>query len=703
MEKIFDYIIHYSLLIIIFLFPFLFLPFTQEFFLTNKLYLLAFSVLFLLLISTIKITAIKKISWQKRSFDNLLVLFLLSFAISIVISSPNKVQALLNPNFGFLTFFSLTVLYFYLSRNIGIGDNRLEKRICCDLSLPILSISSFFLSIITIIFFFQPFKNVDLPQYLQFLKNPGFTPIGSQLDLAIFLGFFVGYGLIEILEKQRINKDKQLIFKFSLLTFNLIALSITLYSLLKPISTSSNQFQPVSTNLPPFRLSWYAAVEILKNPITAFFGVGVDNFASIFTRVKDIAYNQSPLWQFYSFNYSRSAILHLFTETGFFGFLVFSFFIFSILKQLIFPHLHQSSSIYINIHKSLSISFIYLLICLFLFPPSLIIWFLLFLVIAKISQISDRDVVNQVSTNLTKKIDLTELLPFYITTIVFSLIFLLGFGYLLGRSYAAEYYFKQSLISKSINEIYKKQFKAIQLNPYIEKFHREYAFLNLNIALNITLKELQKMSEEKNIEKNKQKIEELKLEFYSLVNQAINEGKWLIKLNSQNSINWASLAEIYRSIIGQAEKADIFSISSYQRAIVADPQNPTYRLNLGGIYYSLGNFEEATKIFEQAVVLKPDWPNAYYNLAWANFQKQNYQAAVAAMENVTRLLDPKKYRADYEKAKKELEEFKKKLPKEEKQISEEQKNQPFLTLPSPIPSITPQIQLPKEASPEAKY
>ncbi len=183
------------------------------------------------------------------------------------------------------------------------------------------------------------------------------------------------------------------------------------------------------------------------------------------------------------------------------------------------------------------------------------------------------------------------------------------------------------------------------------------------------------------------------------IQAAIAEGKAAISLNPQKAQNWENLAQIYRNIINTAQGADVWTISSYQRAIVADPQNPVYRLNLGGVYYSLGNFEEASKIFEQAVILKPDWPNAYYNLAWANFQKQKYQEAVSAMENVIRLLDPKKDKNDYEKAKKELEEFKKKLPQEEKQATEEGKTQPKLTLPSPIPTTTPQIQLPKEASP----
>jgi tetratricopeptide (TPR) repeat protein len=729
MEKLFDRIIYYFLFTIIFIFPFFFLPVTQEFFLTNKLYLLAFSSLFLLLISTIKIAITKKISWQKGAFDNLLVLFLLSLAISIIISSSNKVQALLNPNFGFLTFFSLTILYFYLSRfslnlhqSPSISTNLHKSQFISTYLHLSLSISSFLLSLFTIIFFFQPFKNVNLPQSLSFLKSPSFTPIGSQLDLAIFLGFFLIYGLTRTFGKTHTNTDNKRIntdnpwtsvFSYLWLSVILIALSLTLYSLLKPISTNLNQSPSTSNLLPPFRLSWYAAVEILKNPKTAFFGVGVDNFASIFTRVKDIAYNQSNLWQVFSFNFSRSAILHLFTETGFLGLLVFSLLIFSVLKQLIATNLHQSPSISINLHKSLLISFIYLLICLFFFPPSLITWFLLFVVIglegAKMSVSNDlggahfdftsEEHAHGVRNTASSDFDLSLLLPLYLGIVLFSFIFLTGFGYLLGRSYLAEIYFKKALdgiVKNDAKQAYENMRQAIILNPYIERFRLNFSQLNLLLANNIAAKAGQPQEKDK---KPSQLSEQDRQNISQAIQAAIAEGKAAISLNPQKAQNWENLAQIYRNIINTAQGAGVWTVSSYQRAIVADPQNPVYRLNLGGVYYSLGNFEEASKIFEQAVVLKPDWPNAYYNLAWANFQKQKYQEAVSAMENVIRLLDPKKDKNDYEKARKELEEFKKKLPQEEKQATEEGKTQPKLTLPSPIPTTTPQIQLPKEASP----
>jgi len=701
MEKIFKKLTLFLLSFVIFIFPFFFLPITQEFFLSNKLYLLIFVGLLLVLISTIKFAFTKKITWQKGLFDNLLVFFLLTLAISIVLSSPNKIQAILNPNFGFLTFFSLTILYFYLSRN----------------SFDFYQVSSFsalFLSLLTIILFFQPLKNINFSPSLQFLKNSNFTPIGNQLDLVIFLGFFVVYGLTwMITSKGRITVDNGKnpwlsVFLYLWLFVVLTAFFLSLYSLLKPVSTITNQPQSIFTTLPPFRLSWYAAVETLKNPLTALFGLGMDNFSSIFTRVKDIVYNQSPIWQIFSFNFSRSSILHLFTETGFLGILAFSLLIFSVSKQLISPNLHLSPSINPNFHKSLLISSIYLIICLVFFPPSLVTWFLLFLIIAETSR---KDMINYFSSSLRKQLDLTELLPFYVITIVFSLIFIPGLGYLLGRSYLAEIYFKKALdgiVKNDARQAYENMRKAIILNPYIEDYRRNFSQLNLLLANNIASKVTSQPSTKEDKE-NSQLLEQDRQNISQAIQAAISEAKAAVSLNPQKAQNWENLAKIYQNIINIAQGAEVWAISAYQRAIIADPQNPVYRLNLGGVYYSLGNFDEAIRLFEQAVILKPDWPLAYYNLAWANFQKQNYQAAISAMENVIKLLDPQKDKVDYNKAKKELEDFKKKLVKEEEQAGnkeekekKEEENQPRLTLPTPIQSITPPIQLPKEASPEAR-
>jgi len=251
LQKIKNFIV-YSLLVIV---PFFFLNITQEYFVTNKLYLLGFGSLFLLLISVIELLLTKKISWKKNPFDNLILLFLASVAISTLFSSPNKIQAVLNPNFGLVMIISMAIMYFYISRlpRISTNLNQFQR------------ILTVFLSLITIVFYFQPFKNISLPQNLAFLKNPGFSPVGSQLDLAILLGFFVVIGIVQIIKRGRPQGSaptKYLILNTFYLILSSFALFLTIFSLLQP---TPYNLQP-NLILPPFRLSWFATLEILKNP-----------------------------------------------------------------------------------------------------------------------------------------------------------------------------------------------------------------------------------------------------------------------------------------------------------------------------------------------------------------------------------------------------------------------------------------------------
>jgi len=631
MEKFFQNTKYFILNTILVLFLLFFLPFTQEFFVTNKFYLLVFFVLLLLLSSIFCLLSSKKLSWLSRPLDLPVVLFITSIALSLIVSSPNKVQALLNPSFGLVMFLSLGILYFYLSRN-----NEAIKQFN-----NIAIFSSLFLSIITIAFFFQPFKNVSLPIFLQFLKNPSFTPLGNQLDLAVFLGFFLIYNIVVILVRPKaasrivVNNDSgqagmtKSIINYSFLTFNLLALFLTLYSLLKPSTGLINQAPTLI--LPPFRLSWYATVETLKRPLTALFGIGIDNFSSIFTRVKDLAYNQSSLWQINAFNVSRSAILHIFTETGILGIAAFGLLIFIALKSAI----KQRPFIFL---------FFYLFICLLIFPTSLIVWFLFFVLLAQISQQYNNMTIKQ-------SFDLSDLPPLYlgIVVIIFGVIGISS--YFLARSYASEYYFKKSLdgiVKNNLKEVYDNQRQAVVLNPYIERFRLNFSQTNLLIANNLAAKKPETITDQ-----DRQTIAQA-------IQAGIAEAKAAVSLNPQKADNWENLAVIYRNIINFAQGSDVWTISAYQRAIIMDPQNPLYRVNLGGVYYSLGKYDEAVKFFEQAIGLKSDWSNAYYNLAWAYFQNKEYDKAATAMQNVVNLVDKKITPKDWEKVNKELEDFKNK-------------------------------------------
>ncbi len=651
------------ILALLFLTPLFFLPTTQEFFITNKIYLLSFGSLLLIVLSAIEFLVTKKLVWRSSSLDRPILLLLVSVGLSILISSPNKVQALLNPNFGLIVILPLTILYYYISRSRELLNS--------SVFMTILDTVAGILAVISIIYFFQPFKNAHFPPSLQFLTNGNFSPIGSQLDLAIFLGFVL------LWQVGRLIKTKPRPAHLILVSLTTLGFLLTTYTLWKNALV-----------LTPLRLSWFAAVETLKSPLSALFGVGVDNFGSMFARVKDLAYNQTSLWQTSYFNVSRSVILHVFSEAGLVGLIALLLIFFQLAKEVA-----TKDKLLGKDHTLLAL--IGLVTVYLAFPPSFIVLYLLFVFAALVGRIDTQPVMAE-----TGAFDVSQLLPLYASFLLITVLVILGLGYLLTRSYVAEYDFKKSLDAISQNNLqnlYNYQRAAVIANPYIERFHINFSQTNLVIANNVAARANQSPTSAK----TPQLSDQDRAIISQAVQAAIAEAKSAVALNSQRSTNWENLAIIYRNILAVAQGADVWTVSSYQRAILADPQNPVYRLNLGGIYYSLNDFTNAQQLFQQSIALKPDWANAHYNLAWASFKQGNYQVAVNEMQTVLSLVSPTSDPVDYQKAQKDFDEFKSKLPQTQTPPAT-QSASPQLTLPSPAPTLQPKIELPKTASPEAK-
>lgn len=595
------------------LFPLFFLPTTQELFLTNKLYLLSSGAILLLLVSSIEIIVTKKIRFYKRWDDVLLFFFVFAIFTSLLVTSDNRVQAILNPNFGFLPILTLIIISFYLRGNQFIITR----------TIPL---SGAILSVIAIFFFLKP--------------SSFFSPIGNQLDLVVFLGFCLVLQLVEFISH---------LLQFSQLgrLFNKIAFAITLAGFI--ISLNSLLATGFS-DLPPFRYSWNSALQVFKNPTSAIFGVGIDNYSSVFTRVKDPVYNLSKLWQISSSNLSSSTLLHILTESGLFGLISFVlYFIFSSIES-------------IKRHKIILLIIVYLTFVFLILPPSLRLFFIFYSVL---SGGASGKASTLIEINL-KRSPFLYLIPFF-------MIILITIGsYFLGRSYLAEYYFKKSLDAfakkNNVKDIYDNQRLAIISNPYIERFRISFSQTNLLIANNIAAKTPTPEVGKERRDGKSSGVNELsppdRQTMIQAIQASIEEAKAAVKLNDQKAANWENLAVVYRNLINTVQGADTWTISSYQRAIVLDPQNPTYRLNLGGVYFMMGKYDEANRFFEQAVTLKPDWPNAHYNLAWTFFQKKDYQRAISEMQTVINLLNLRKDSADYAKAQKDLAEFKLKLSEE---------------------------------------
>jgi cytochrome c-type biogenesis protein CcmH/NrfG len=674
----------------VFLFPLFFLPFTQDFFVLNKMYLLAIAALALILVSVVEVFVTKRIVWQQNKVDKAIILFCLTVALSTFISSPNKVQALLNGNFGLVATISLAIISFYIVRSTEATAMGLKKLFLFSTGIA---------ALVAIFFYFTPFKNAHLSLMISFLKTPYFNTVGTLIDISALLGFAFVIIISHFIHNKKAQTEAQRkpALTYGILAVITISLLLSVYGVVKPILSKQGTLP-----YPPFRLSWAAAVDTLKNPVNAAFGIGPDNFGALFTHEKDIVYNQSPQWQISTFSVSRSGILQIVTEGGLLSLIAFALIVLVAYKQITENPSKQT-------RIGLGLPLAYAVALLLFLPPSLILMFIFFIAVAYTAHF--HGIKNQSPATL---IDATSIAPIYIGLSIAGLVVVVIASYFLGRVYLAEYNFHNAVVANAqgdLQKVYDNHVNAILLNPYIEGYRISFSQVNMYIANSIANKAQQDANKAAGIKDNEKNAavkltDQQKQGISDRIQVAISESKAAVALNPNKAVNWENLAVLYRNLIAVAQGAGDWTVSSYQRAIAIDPSNPIYRINLGGVYYSAADYNDAQNLFSQAASLKPDWPNAYYNLAWASFQKKDYQQAIAAMQKVISLVDPKKDAADYQRATKDLEQFQAAAPKDQTQqqtTNGAQNGQAQLALPTPpVASVEPKIQLPNTASPEAQ-
>jgi tetratricopeptide (TPR) repeat protein len=406
------------------------------------------------------------------------------------------------------------------------------------------------------------------------------------------------------------------------------------------------------------------AIEALKNK--PLFGIGPGNFISAFNAFRPIGFNLTDQWAL-KFGYSANFYLQLLTTTGIIGALVVCLLVWKIIKEIkTLGHLTEQTGVFLGLILTLILALV--------IPANFLLLFLLFLLLALFS----------LHLPIKELAEESKILPIVIALPCFLV--LIAGGWFLGRTYAAELTFNQSLEALKQNQgtqTYNLLIKAISLNPYSEKYRLNYSQVNLALANAIASQPDLTDQDRNNIS--------------ALVQQAIREAKTAVTLNPQNANNWTNLALIYRQLINFADGAENWALTSYQQAIALDPFNPQLRIALGGIYYSLANWDEAIQQFQLAVQIKPDFANAHYNLSAAYREKGDFEKAVNTMESALSLVPADS--ADYQKANDELEALKKKLGEKAASVSEQPSEE--LNPPQPLPTgIEPPLELPQEVQPE---
>lgn len=669
----------------VFLVPFIFLPVTTEFFLTQKVYLLAIVTLLGIITIAISLVTDRKILSVKTPFNKVLFILGVTSLLTLFITTINKVQAIYSFPTGVGVILTL-VLFYYVSIYLQAKSRTYLPY------FKALTIGTFVAAIATIIISFNPFAQTTLPPQYAFLQNPRLSIVGGYFNSLVLFGFVASALLGGVMQDLKSKAHKGSIWKIGMIVLSGLSFGLVVYLSSKQLTLDNGQtLQKVVW--PPLSVSWYAALESLKSVRTALFGIGFGNYDAIFTLVKPAAYNLSDVWTL-NYSLSRSALLHIWTEMGSIAFLtVCMTIVYAIREVSVLMKKKDKNSGYMVAGG------LFLLASYVVMPISVILLFVSVIYIIMLHQYTA-----EYEKESVQEFNLSKLPLVYLTLAVVLLAFVGTTGYFGYKAYAADVYFKNAndlLLQNDANGVYQSIQKAIELEPRIERYHAQFAQINLAIANSIA--------------QNEELSDEERQTIANLIQQSIAQAKVVVSLNPTKAAHWNLLRSIYGSIINVAQGADAWTIASGREAIKRDPRNPQLYLILGGVYYNAENWEQAVRQFEQAVTLKPDWANAHYNLAWAYYRTGNLVSATQEMQNVLQLLDNSS--ADYKTAQENYEAFKQELDEAQKNAQTENPDattdvnsandpaaksvQDPLALPTPAgPVLSPPVELPADSAPE---
>lgn len=580
---------------------------TDPFILPKQIVIAAVSVLSIVVLS-IRMIVEGRIRLRTTPFDLPVLLFGLAVLLSAVFSA-NRYDALI----AFVPLFFVILLFFVLT-NVVRGQKAI-----------LFSVSSLLLgtTIAALLAILSFFKIYVLP--LTYSHTPAFTPFGSVLDQAIFLAVlvpmagYIAWPLIsplfgdvkqaEVFGAHRANQAPLTIGATVACAIMIIGLAVSLYELM---TTQKPVILPFVTG---FQTGVAAISQDTGRILQGFlFGSGFGTYTNDFTRFKQAIYNTNAnLWSFTFFR-SSSFVLEILATTGFLGLVTYFFIVYRVFKE-----------------HSLFLPIILVLIAAFVLPMSYTLVALIFIVLAFFAVLraqrtpsryedlefylvtlkhglilaqpeGERAPHDPVNTRYGK------ILPFAFVVLVLAVVGVVGFFSV--KYVLSDIIFQRSLVAASQNKTkdwYDLQGQAIATFKYRDLYQRTFSQTNLTIANAVA----------SNQPRNSSPSAEVQQQIVGLIQQSISYGRNAVTISPQTALNWNSLSQLYRSLIGFGQNAEQFAVLSNQQAIALDPSNPQQYVALGGIYYQLGVWDEAIRQFQLAANLKNDYANAYYNLGHA--------------------------------------------------------------------------------------
>jgi len=599
--------------------PLLFLPITADHFAFNKYFFIA-------IIGTVSLIAwcIRNLTRGKLHFTTSpalvpLIVLVIANIISSVWISPTKHVSL----------FGQTSLFFFLAIIFITVTSSQKNRFTIISSIYGLVISASLLSLITLLHYFGILGNIFSSTLL---TDRFFNPTGSILPAISFtLPILLATIVFTIGIKNWIIKST--LFASVLL---MIIGTIINISLILPQNGA-----PVLSIL-PIKAGWSIAVDTFKAWQTALFGTGPETYFTAFTRLRPVYLNlNTNIWTV-RFSESSNFIFTLITTTGVIGTLAF---IFSFLRPLAVSWKNKT-----NNEEKGSLNFLLtalaMIILSFIAIPtgivSLVLGIILLICITIFQKIQGLKSVKDVTFSLSSDTstpsyhDLpetsrttisTSFLPWLVTII--SVALLTTFWFFGSKMYLASTVYKKaiSLVQADPYSSYLNFQKAASIDTYNPYYPQKVSQIYLSIANAYLSKE--------------DATEEDKKNGADFAQRALDAGKQSAKLDPLNVTAWENLFSIYRALIPYADGSVDMAYSHAIQAATLDPTNPAIYLQIGTLFYNLGDADQAIKFIDRSSELKQNWDLPYFNLASIYKAKKDYARALQYAKAGLQYTDPK--------------------------------------------------------------
>lgn len=374
--------------------------------------------------------------------------------------------------------------------------------------------------------------------------------------------------------------------------------------------------------LPGYGSSWSIALDSVRDPRGALIGSGTGAYQDMYQRFKPFWVNTTDQWATI-FSAGANMPLTLLTISGFIGLIAWV-----ALLIIVILETRKASADEVPVLSMILATFVIQLI----FPPNVVVLMIQASLIALhlASKRSEYGVLHfsffQAKTHRVSSLipgrDKEPKWPLYLTSGVIMILLALA-TYFLARFYIGSYYSLLAAKSFAVNDalgVYNNQQRAIAFNPYLDVYRRRYALTSASIA------EILAQKTDKTAQDNTTISE--------LVQQAVREGQAAVTLDQADAQNHALLASIYQRLIGGVDGAETFAEQYYVAAINLYPSAPELYVSLAGIYLSQEQWQRAVSVLNQALQVKSDFPNTYFNLGFALEKLEAYTDAKLAYERV---------------------------------------------------------------------